>query len=71
MNNISLLQEHKQALLDAKDTKEVFIIILPFYSYYNYELLQTIIDVHGSERDKVRCDNIFSNFPITAERYWV
>ena len=52
MYNISLLQEHKQTLLDAKDLKEVFIIILPFYSYYNYELLQTIVDVHGSERDK-------------------
>ena len=52
MNNISFLQGHKQALLDAKDTKEVFSIILPYYSYYNYELLQTIVDVHGSERDK-------------------
>ena len=50
--SVSLLQGHKQALLDAKDTKEVFIIISPFYSYYNYELIQMIVDVHGSERDK-------------------
>ena len=65
MYNISLLQEHKQALLDAKDLKEVFIIILPFYSYYNYELLQTIVDVHGSERDKEKIRQYileFSNY---------
>jgi hypothetical protein len=52
MYNVSLLQDLKQALLDAKDIKEVFIIILPFYSYFNYELLETIVDVHGSQDDR-------------------
>jgi hypothetical protein len=28
--NVSLFRDHNQALLDAKDIKEVFIIILPF-----------------------------------------
>ena len=63
--SISLLQGHKQALLDAKDTREVLIMILPFYSYYNYELLQTIVDVHGSERDKENMQQYileFSNY---------
>ena len=63
--SISLLQEHKQALLDAKDTKNIFTVIFPFYSYYNYELLQIIVDVHGSERDKEKMQQYileFSNY---------
>jgi hypothetical protein len=62
MYNISLLQEHKQALLDAKDIEEVFAIIHPFYSYYNHELLQTIVDVHGSEKDKERMRQYIGDF---------
>ena len=68
MYNISLLQEHKQALLDAKDLKEVFIIILPFYSYYNYELLQMIVDVHGSERDKEKMRQYILEFSDYCKR---
>ena len=68
MYNISLLQEHKQALLDAKDIEEVFAIIHPFYSYYNYELLQTIIDVHGSEKDRERMQQYILDFTNYCRR---
>ena len=62
MYNVSLLQEHKQALLDAKDIEEVFTIIHPFYSYYNYELLQTIVEVHGSEKYRERMQQYIVDF---------
>ena len=68
MYNISLLQEHRKALLDAKDNKEVFIIIYPYYSYYNYELLQAIISVHGSKQDKERMQQYILDFTTYCRR---
>ena len=68
MYNVSLLQEHRQALLDAKRIEEVFVIIHPFYTYYNYELLQTIVDVHGSKKDGERMRQYILNFSSYCER---
>ena len=53
-NRASILQEHSDALKDAKSIDEVFLIIAPYYSYFNYELLQSIIDLHGFPEDKER-----------------
>ena len=68
MYNISLLQEHKQALLDAKDIEGVFAIIHPYYSYYNYELLQTIVEAYGSEEDKKRMQQYIRDFTSYCKR---
>ena len=68
MYNVSLLQVHRQALLDAKDIGEVFVIIEPFYTYYNYELLQTIVEVHGSEKDGERMQQYILDFSSYCRR---
>ena len=68
MYNVSLLQDHRQALLDAKDIEEVFAIIHPYYSYYNYELLQTIVEAYGSEEDKERMQQYNLNFTDYCRR---
>jgi hypothetical protein len=66
--NISLLQDHRQALLDAKDIEEVFAIIHPYYSYYNYELLQTIVEAYGSEEDIERMQRYILDFTKYCRR---
>ena len=48
----SLFQEHMEELSVAKNVEEVFTIITPYFSYFNYELLEVIIEVHGSDNDK-------------------
>jgi hypothetical protein len=68
MYNVSLLQEHKQALLDTKDTKNVFMMISPYYSYYNYELLETIVSVHGSDNDKEKIRQYIFDFSDYCRR---
>ena len=61
-HNIPLLQDHSDALKNATSIEEVFYIINPYYSYFNYELLRTIIDVHGSSDDKERMRQYLIDF---------
>ena len=68
MYNVSLLHEHEQALLDASSIERVFIIISRYYSYYNYELLQTITDIHGSPNDKEMMRQYILDFSKYCER---
>jgi hypothetical protein len=68
MYKTSLLQEHEQALLNAKDIEEVFRIIHPFYSYYNYELLETIVEVYGVDKDKERMRQYIDDFTNYCRR---
>ena len=60
--NVSLLREHADALKDAKNIEEVFYIINSYYSYFNYELLHTIIEVHGSPTDKEGMQQYLTDF---------
>lgn len=61
-HNASILQEHADALKNAKSIAEVFFIINPYYSCINYELLQTIIEVHGSVEDKAIMQQYITDF---------
>lgn len=36
----------------AREVEEVFNIMEPYYSYYNYDLIEMITYVHGTTRDK-------------------
>ena len=60
--NASILKEHMKELSDAKEVQDVFSIICPFFCYYNYEMLQVIIDVHGTEEDKKNMQQYLQNF---------
>ena len=66
--NASLLQGLKPALLGAKDVSEVFSVIDPFYSYYNYEIIQTITEVHGTDEDKRRMQQYLRDFSEFCKR---
>lgn len=66
--NASLLQGLKPALLCAKDVSEVFSVIDPFYSYYNYEIIQTITEVHGTDEDKRRMQHYLHDFSEFCKR---
>ena len=48
----SLFQTHQQELTTAKKIESIFLIINPYISYFNYELLEVIIRAHGSKEDK-------------------
>ena len=61
-HNVSVLQEFTDALKAAKSIEEVFYIINPYYSYFNYELLQTIVEVHGSPKDKEMMQQYLDDF---------
>lgn len=60
--NPSLLQEHGDALKNVQSIKEVFYVINEYYSYFNYELLQMIVEVHGSPEDKKRMQRYLVDF---------
>lgn len=60
--NASIFKEHMKELSDAKDAKDVFSIIWNFVCYYNYELLQIIIDMHGTKEDKKNMEQYIQHF---------
>ena len=52
---------------EAKDMFAVFKAIRPYCSYYNYDLLQLIIEVHGSTRDKESLEEYIKSFTAYCE----
>lgn len=57
-----LFEEHRVNLSSTKEIDEVFEIITDYNSYFNYELIETIIIVHGSDNDKKRLKQYLSDF---------
>ena len=51
-NSVDLFQNERQQLKTARDVTEVFNIIEPYFSFYNYEIIETIIHVNGTATDK-------------------
>ena len=64
----SLFQHHHQNLVEAKRIEEIFIIINPYLSYFNYELLQVIINTHGTDKDKQNMQQYLSDFSEYCKR---
>lgn len=52
LSSATLFQDHEEKLLSAKEIEDIFIIINPYSSYFNYELIEVIVGVHGTHRDK-------------------
>ena len=50
----SLLDEHRKEIKHAKSISEIFNILVPYCNYLNYELLEYIIDLYGTDEDKQR-----------------
>ena len=50
----SLLDEHSEEIKRAKTISEIFHILCPYFDYLNYELLEYIIELHGTNDDAER-----------------
>lgn len=51
-DDVLVFEEHDPELASAKDISQVFHVIRPHCSYFNFEMLQTIIRLLGSKHDK-------------------
>ena len=50
----SLLDEHREEIKKAKTVSEIFNILCPYWNYLNYELLEYIIELYGTNDDAAR-----------------
>lgn len=57
-----LLEEHERNLRSANTIDDVFIILIPHMSFFNYELLGYIIKRCGSEDNKILLDTYLQKF---------
>lgn len=57
-----MIFDHNDGLERAKDMSEVFKAIIPHCSYFNYDLLKLLVDVHGSATDKYDFEEYLQDF---------
>ena len=58
-----MIFDHDVDICGAKDMFEVFIkAVRPHCSYFNYELLELLVGVHGSPEDKAHMDEYLRSF---------
>ena len=50
----SLLDEHKEEICRAGSISEIFNILSTYWNYLNYEILEYIIELHGTSEDAER-----------------
>ena len=50
----SLLDEHREEIKKATSISEIFSILCAYWNYLNYEILEYIIDLYGTDDDKER-----------------
>ena len=55
--NPSLLDEHSEEIKSADSISKIFIILNAYWNYLNYEVLEYIIDLHGTSDDAERLRN--------------
>lgn len=64
----SLLGAHSGEIQAAKSNAEIFPILYPYMNYLNYEILEYIINGHGTSDDHVRLKNYREKLTIFCER---
>ena len=64
----SLLHGHHKKLVEAKTIEEIFITINPYLSYFNYEVLQVVIEAHGTDKDKQNMQQYLNDFSEYCKR---
>ena len=62
MSSVALFQDHDEKLIAAKEIEHIFIVITPYLSYFNYELIEVIVRVHGAYRDKENMQQYCNDF---------
>ena len=66
---IPLLKEKEDILMRAQSVHEIFNALRPHMSFYNYEILQFLIEGKGSEGDKVALAMYLRNFTEFCKRH--
>ena len=52
----------KDKLRKSEDIYEVFDVISPHFSYFNYDLFELLVDVHGAQEDKKYLEGYLKSF---------
>ena len=65
---VKLLQLHNKDLLETKDIYDIFLIISPYYSWFDYELFKKIVNTHGSDEDKEIMEQYCQDFTEYCKR---
>ena len=63
-----LSEEHERELRNAKTMDDVFIILRPHMSFFNYELLEYIIKRHGSDENRKLLEVYLQKFNVFCRR---
>ena len=66
---IPLLKEKEEALMRAQSVHETFHALRPHMSFFNYEILQFLIEGKGSKDDKVALATFLTNFEKFCRRH--
>ena len=67
-HKVKLFQLHSRDLSNAKDIYDIFLIISPYYSWFNYELFKKIVNIHGSDKDKENMEKYCQGFSEYCQR---
>ena len=66
---IPLLNQEGGTLMRAQSVREIFDALRPHMSFFNYEILQFLIEGKGSEDDKVALATYLKNFTEFCKRH--
>ena len=66
---VPLLKEKEETLTRAQSVHETFCVLRPHMSFFNYEILQFLIEGKGSEDDKVALATFLRNFEKFCKRH--
>ena len=66
---ISLLKDKEEALKRAQSVHETFDVLRPHMSFFNYEILQFLIEGKGSDDDKVALASFLRHFEEFCKRH--
>ena len=65
----SLLKEKEEALMSAKSVHDTFDVLRPHMNFFNYEILQFLIEGKGSKDDKSALTIFLKNFEEFCKRH--
>ena len=65
----SLLKEEEEALMRAESVHDTFDVLRPHMNFFNYEILQFLIEGKGSKEDKSALAKFLKNFKEFCKRH--
>ena len=65
---VPALHHHLKDLLEARRVSEIFLILQPYLSFFNYHIVEHIIEVLGTKKDKNNLQKYIEQFDQYAKR---